>query len=58
MNLLLYLLKDAQNFEIDDVHKENNERLDCDSDIDRDEIGGLNYACADAKEIKKIYKEE
>ena len=56
----MYLLKDAwneDNFNIDDVYKEENEILEYNSDIDRDEIDVIHYMCAVAKEIKDIYKD-
>ena len=61
MNILTYLLKDARNkdgFKSDDVYEDENERLDCESDIDRDEIEDLRSRCAMAKEIKERYDEE
>ena len=35
-NIWLYLLRDAQNFDIDEIYKEENEGLGCDRDIYRD----------------------
>ena len=54
-NLSPYLFKDAQkkdNFDINDVYHEENEKLNCDNDIDGDEIDDLCYMCAVVKEIK------
>ena len=60
-NLPSYIIKDACNkedFKIYGVYEYKIERLDCDSDIYRDEIYDLHSMCAVAKEIKERYKVE
>ena len=60
-NLPSSFLKGAQNkdnFNTYNVYWEENDRLDCDSDIDGDEKYDLHYICAIQKEIKERYKEE
>ena len=47
-----------RNFYINDVYEEYNEILDCDVNIDGDEIYDLHSTCSATKEIKERYKEE
>ena len=59
--MILYLTKDAWNkddFDICDVYKEENERLDGDSEIYGYEIDDFHYTCAVPKDIKERYKYE
>ena len=54
-NLLPYPRKDTRNkdnFNITDIYKEENEVLDCYSDIYRGEIDDPHYSCAVSNEIK------